>query len=51
MIRQKLTTLGDDVLLAVPVVLVGAAFALAFTGTWLWAFFLLAVAIWIEVGL
>jgi hypothetical protein len=51
MIPQKITALSDDILLAVPVVLVIAAFALAFAQNWLWAFFLVAVAIWIEVGL
>jgi hypothetical protein len=42
---------GRDVMLAVPVVLVAASGILAVFGVWLWAFWLLGAAIWVEVGL
>lgn len=49
---MSLESAGRSVMLALPPILVFASLLVAILGvSWLWAFWLLGAAIWIEVGL
>lgn len=49
---MSLTSAARSLTLALPPILVTASLLVAVLGvSWLWAFWLLGVAIWIEVGL
>lgn len=47
-VRDALMVGMDELVTALPPALVAGGFFAAFTGSWGWAFYLVAVAIWME---